>query len=61
MNWQKVENAPKDGRDVLACFVGQFDKIVVFMAKANPDKVYAPGYANPTHWSPMPNKESLEL
>lgn len=54
MEWRTIESAPKDGRQVLACFIGQFEKHVVFVAHANPDGCYAPGYASPTHWMPLP-------
>lgn len=54
MDWKPIESAPKDGREVLACFVGQFGRHIVFVANANPDKVERQGYASPTHWMPLP-------
>ncbi len=51
--WLPIETAPKDGRDVLAAFQGQF-RWVMFTAQANPQGVVAAGYASPTHWQPLP-------
>lgn len=51
--WQPIETAPKDGREVLAGFQGQF-KWVSFIAFATPDGVYRDCFADPTHWMPLP-------
>lgn len=52
--WKPIETAPKDGKEVLACFVGQFSRHIVFVAHANQDGVHAPGYGKPSHWMPLP-------
>lgn len=54
--WRLIETAPTDGRQVLACFKGQFSW-VIFTAAAAPQSgggVWAPGHATPTHWMPIP-------
>ena len=61
--WQKVESAPTDGREVLAAFRGQFSW-VMFIALAHPlshGGLRADRYAKPTHWMPLPEPpEALE-
>jgi hypothetical protein len=56
--WRPVEEAPKDGRQVLATFKGQFGWLQ-FIAWAGAEGVNAPGYAKPTHWMPLPASPSL--
>lgn len=51
--WQTIESAPKDIKDVLVCFEGQFGW-VVFVAPAFGAETRRPGYAAPTHWMPLP-------
>lgn len=54
--WEPVATAPTDGRQVLACFKGQF-KWQIFIAYARQKShggVQAIGYATATHWMPMP-------
>lgn len=51
--WEPVATAPTDGREVLACFKGQF-RWVIFIAHAHSSGVRAPGHAPATHWMPMP-------
>ncbi len=55
MQWQPIESAPTDGREVLAAFRGQF-QWVIFTARCcnQPYGVYNCGYAKPTHWMPLP-------
>lgn len=54
--WQPISTAPKDMTEILCCFVGQFDKLVCFVAIGTPYGIVAQGYAEPTHWMPLPPK-----
>lgn len=54
--WKLADEAPEDGREVLACFKGQHTW-VVFLARAYPRShggLRATGYASPTHWTDLP-------
>lgn len=51
--WARAEDAPTDGRYVLACFRGQFGW-VRFIAHAGVAGLFAPDYAKPTHWMDLP-------
>ena len=53
--WREItpENLPKVGTEVLAGFQGQF-RWVSFVAEVTKDGIRAPGYAEPTHWYPLP-------
>lgn len=55
--WQPIDTAPKDGTQILACFKGQFDW-VIFIAHSDKSRVWAAGYASPTHWQPLPKPPS---
>ena len=59
--WKPVSEARTDGHEVLACFKGQFDNWVTFVARANPPNIHGIGvrsdyfaHAAPTHWREMP-------
>lgn len=51
--WQPIETAPKDGREVLLGFQGQFTWIS-FVGNAYGKETTKSGYAAPTHWVPLP-------
>ncbi len=53
-DWRPIETAPKEGQDVLACFKGQFEW-VMFIAICGRFGPKAHGYADPTHWMPLPD------
>ena len=56
--WKRVTDSttPVDGRQVLAAFKSPNGGWVQFFAYAHnaPYGVFAPGYATPTHWQPIP-------
>jgi hypothetical protein len=50
MNWQKIETAPTDYREILCGFQGQF-RWLSFVAVARGADTQQAGYARPTHWT----------
>lgn len=53
--WQPIKTAPKDGRQVLACFKGQFEWIIFLAHATSAHGVMASGHAAPTHWMTLPD------
>lgn len=56
--WQPIESAPKDGREVLVCFQSRNGPDwIIFTARAYSEQhggTKRDGYAKPTYWMPLP-------
>lgn len=57
--WALAKDARKDGKQVLACFRGQFDW-VYFVAYARTDGVLLDGYAPAEYWQDLPTPPYLK-
>ena len=69
MEWQKIETAPKDETDILACLIDEdlqyMDVIYWGQIGVEDDEMWLTScgaeevYSTPTHWMPLPEAPKL--
>ena len=53
--WQPIETAPKDGKQVLVGFEGQFGWVFYVADAFGSSTGNHMRFAKPTHWQPLPD------
>ena len=53
MEWQPIDTAPKDGRNVLV-FDGEPEPYIAWWHLTNAEWRASDGAVSPTHWHPLP-------